>query len=365
MHILDIIDSYGSLKKDTIACCNQTEEETEQLTYSQLIEYSDKLAFYLQKTLGQNKGPIVVYGHKSPYMMVCFLACVKSGRAYCPVDTSVPLKRVKDIINEVDSRMVLLTENLEFDLDTVIRLEKIKNIIDTTREKIDKSHYVKDEDVFYIIFTSGSTGRPKGVQITESCLNNFVKWAITLGNKNLQGRQLTVINQAPFSFDLSVMDLYMSLYLGGTLWCLEKSVQSNPKVLFESLKSSGANIWVSTPSFANMCLADEIFNSELMPNMELFLFCGETLTNSTAEKLHKCFPDSTVVNTYGPTESTVAVTEIIVTPEVSEKHSPLPVGKPKQGTYIFIIDEDGNVLSDGEKGEILIVGDSVSIGYFN
>lgn len=366
MHILERLDSYAVLKKDIVAYNNNANNPEEgQLTYNQLIDYSDRLAFYLENTLGNNKTPLVVYGHKSPYILVCFLACVKSGRAYCPIDISVPLERTKDIICETDSPIVLTTENLEFHCDREINLSKIKNIIQTTNLKIDKSKYVKAGDVFYIIFTSGSTGKPKGVQITTECLGNFLDWAVTLGGKDLTENQLTFINQAPFSFDLSVMDLYLSLYLGGTLWCLEKTVQADAKTLFASLHQSEANVWVSTPSFANMCLAGDVFNESLMPKIKLFLFCGETLTNSTVEKLHKRFPQATVVNTYGPTESTVAITEVIVTPELNAKFSPLPVGKPKPGTFIFITDENGKALPDGEKGEILIVGDSVSIGYFN
>jgi D-alanine--poly(phosphoribitol) ligase subunit 1 len=70
------------------------------------------------------------------------------------------------------------------------------------------------------------------------------------------------------------------------------------------------------------------------------------------------------MNTYGPTESTVAMTEIDVTSKILKKYSPLPVGKPKPGTYVFIIDQNGNALPEGSKGEILIVGDTVSPGYF-
>lgn len=157
----------------------------------------------------------------------------------------------------------------------------------------------------------------------------------------------------------------MSLYLGGTLWCLEKSVQADYGIMCQSLKESRANVLVATPSFVNLCLSGSIFNESLMQNMGLFLLCGETLPNSTAEQLISRFPKATVVNTYGPTESTVAVTQVVVTPEVIKKYNPLPVGKPRSGTCIFIQNENGEFLPEGEKGEILIVGDTVSPGYLN
>lgn len=366
LRIIEQIDFYGSSKKDTAAYCNRSPfHEEENLTYGQLKAFSDHLACYLQKNLGDNKNPVIVYGHKGLYMPVCFLACVKSGRAYCPVDISVPMGRLKDIIEETAASVVLAAESLDIQDCRVLGPDEIKKIAETAGGEPDPSWYVSGEDVFYIIFTSGSTGKPKGVQITEDCLNHFLAWAVTLGDMNLKDRQLTFLNQAPFSFDLSVMDLYLSLYLGGTLWCLEKDIQTDFCVLLKALRQSHANVWVSTPSFANYCLVNPEFSNILMPELELFLFCGETLTNYTAKSLQQRFPGAALVNTYGPTESTVAVTGVVITPEICAGDRTLPVGKPKSGTFLFILDADGNVLPEGKTGEIVITGDSVSPGYYN
>ena len=172
------------------------------------------------------------------------------------------------------------------------------------------------------------------------------------------------LNQAPFSFDLSVMDLYTCLAVGGTLWCLTKDVQKDYQKLLESLKRSDAAIMVSTPSFADVCLSDPAFAQTALPNLGLFLFCGETLANRTARRLLERFPSAKVMNTYGPTESTVAVTQVEITPELVAGTSPLPVGRPKPGTTLQICGPDGRVLPEGEKGEIIILGNTVSPGYY-
>ena len=349
-------------KSENIAVTN----EHQKISYKDLWDKSEKLAGFLIENF-DNKKPILVYGHKSPYMILCFLACIKSGHVYCPIDISVPIKRVKDICEALNPTVVLQLEDFEFQNQNILNLSDIKTITESENpvKNIPEDYCIKENDVLYIIFTSGSTGKPKGVQITCNNLENFTKWAVTLGKNNLFDRNLTIINQAPFSFDLSVMDLYMSLYLGATLWCLEKSVQSDNSLLLRSFNNSNANILVATPSFVNMCLFNESFNQSLMPNMELFLFCGEALPNDVALKLLERFPNATVMNTYGPTESTVAVTQIQVTKDIAENINPLPLGTPKKGTFIKIIDQNNKEVPEGEKGEILIIGDTVSMGYFS
>jgi len=364
MTILDKIRENASKNPDRLMMIQKTNDEEKTLSWKELADASDYLAYWLDQNLVTNT-PVIVYGHKDPLMIVCFLACVKSGRAYCPIDVNVPLSRVEAIIREVNPEIVLSTEELTISSEKRIDLTVIREIISSGDTRISPDKYVKAEDVFYIIFTSGSTGTPKGVQITRDCLDNFIRWAITLGNGIDPNRHYTFLNQAPFSFDLSVMDLFMCLYSGGTLWALSQSVQNHMKSLYESLGQSKVNVWVSTPSFADVCLADPVFSKELLNDLSDFLFCGEILTNKTVKRLMQRFPDAKIVNTYGPTESTCAVTQVLVTPELNAGCTPLPVGCPKQGTWLRIVDENGQLLPVGEHGEIVIVGDSVSIGYWN
>ena len=75
------------------------------------------------------------------------------------------------------------------------------------------------------------------------------------------------------------------------------------RLLMQTASSiQSANVWVSTPSFAEVCLSEKSFSEELLPKLQVFLFCGETLGNRTVQKLPERFPKAAVVNTYGPTE---------------------------------------------------------------
>lgn len=365
MTILEKIKENSQKYSDRLMMVQELDDGSyNNLSWKELGEQSDRLAFWLDKNL-KTKTPIVVYGHKNPLMIVLFMACVKSGRAYCPIDINVPISRAEAIVNETKPEIILTTESLELNEYKILSISEIRKIIEETNDVISPERYVKKEDVFYIIFTSGSTGVPKGVQITRDCLDNFISWALTLGNGFNDNKEYTFINQAPFSFDLSVMDLFLCLYTGGTLWSLSKAIQADMKKLYESLNKSNANVWVSTPSFADVCLADPVFNGELMPKLTDFFFCGEILTNKTVDRLISRFPNSKIVNTYGPTESTCAITQIEITKEINENSFPLPIGRAKPGTWLKIVDENLNEVKNGEHGEIMIVGDSVSVGYWN
>lgn len=117
-----------------------------------------------------------------------------------------------------------------------------------------------------------------------------------------------------------------------------------------------------TPSFADLLLLDKSFGKELMPKLQTILFCGEKLLNSTINKLYSRFENIRIINCYGPTECTFAVTSIEINQELSNIEN-IPVGIPKEDVQIYIVDEKLNKLPDGRIGEILIVGESVADGY--
>ena len=360
MNLLDAIASHAAARPEALAYRSPQGE----LTYRQLWEGAGRLAAALDRRLGENRAPLVVYGHKGPLVPLCFLACARSGRGYCPVDTSLPPERVARTVEAADPPLVLAAEPLADPCGRPVLAAAELAALAEGGEPPVALHPVEGEDLFYILFTSGSTGTPKGVQITADCLDHFLDWSSQLGEGFPAEAPRVFLNQAPFSFDLSVMDLYTAFYTGGTLWTLPKEVQQDAAALFSSLEQSGAQVWVSTPSFAEVCLADRRFDSALLPDMKLLLFCGETLQNATVQKLHSRFPGAKVINTYGPTESTVAVTQVEITPALAAADEPLPVGAPKPGTWLLIAGPEGEDLPEGERGEIVIVGDTVSSGYF-
>lgn len=335
-------------------------------TYGDLKKYSDALADHLIQMNLPHNTPIVVFGRQTFAMVAAFLGVVKAGHAYIPVDTHSSLSRLESIDEIGKPAMYIAVDELPTEMGYVKQLTSAElNDIYTHgafKEEIAPDYFVSDNDTFYIIFTSGTTGKPKGVQISHDNLKSYVNWMHHDFGIKPNG---ICLSQAPYSFDLSVMDLYPTLTNGGQLAVLPKETTENFKELFEVLPQLHIDEWVSTPSFMDICLLQPTFDEAHMPELSHFLFCGEELTHSTAATLKQRFPHAHIFNTYGPTETTVAVTQVEITDEILAQYKRLPIGKPKEDTKIYLFNNEGHQVAAGQDGEIVIAGPSVSKGYIN
>jgi D-alanine--poly(phosphoribitol) ligase subunit 1 len=345
VHLLDRIAHWVTETPDNVAHVSSGRS----MTFAELGRRSDTLASWLAAELGDSRAPIAIRGHKEPEMLVGFLGAVKSGHPYVPIDTSIPEQRAERIEQTSGAAKVL----------TPAMIAEITN----DSRSSGTPRRVEGTDPFYILFTSGSTGEPKGVVITLANLEHFVAWM--MGEQRFTEPGEVFLNQAPFSFDLSVMDLYLSLATGGMLVSVTKEDIANLRGLYELFRKQAITTWVSTPSFAAMCLIEKSFAQAMLPSLRRFLFCGETLPNEVAAALLDRFPEAEVWNTYGPTEATVATTSVQIDRAVLASYSPLPVGAAMPGTRLFIRGEAGEELPDGDRGEIIIAGPNVSPGYLN
>lgn len=365
MFVLDKLREYARTDHSRTALVNRGEHISgEYISFARLDRESDAFAAWLLERFGDDRSPVLLYGHKESALLPCLYGALKSGRAYVPIDAVTPPARAEEIAAEIQPKAVVdFTGTFHADA-IVLDSEALSAILQTPpAREISPSEWVAGEDTAYILFTSGSTGKPKGVPITADNLTAFhrglLPWMSSGEEKGV------VLNQVSYAFDVSCCSLYTGLALGMTLFTVDKGMTENLGVLLDSLAGSGLTTWVSTPSFAEICMQSERFSGELLPKLERFLFCGEVLTHKLCDQLAERFPTSRVINTYGPTEATVLVTAVEVDEALRRSEHSIPIGAPVDGMILRIVDGADNALAgEEEPGELLLLGGQVGPGYY-
>jgi D-alanine--poly(phosphoribitol) ligase subunit 1 len=277
--------------------------------------------------------PVALRGHKEAAFFVAIAGCLSLRAPFVPVDTIYPADRLQRIVEIVQAAAIYESASGTFTpgVGAIVPMQ--------------------EHDLAYVMFTSGSTGDPKGVQIGREGPILMVEWmrqCFDLGDAPV------FMNQAPFSFDLSMYEVFATLALGGTCVLNSREQIAATAAWMPRLATQGITTWVSTPSFAHQQMLNPLFSQAGLPTLKTFLFCGEPLPAPLAKKLRTRFPDVSIFNTYGPTEATVATTWVRIDDALLAQHPSLPVGYAKPDSRVWV-----------DNGELCISGDHVMRGYLN
>lgn len=337
-------------------------------TYGALSTNTNTLAAWLDEQGLAKQTPILVFGDHQVEMIVSFLAALKTGHPYIPVSADSAMPRIQSILDTAQPGMIIAVDDFPSDKvttdATVVSRDQLDTILKAQRDFAPAANQmVSGDELAYILFTSGTTGSPKGVEVSHDNLRAFIDWM--LGPDFKLPANVNYLGQPPYSFDLSNMYWWPALLSGSTIKAIPHDVVENFGKLFTALPHLDLNVFVSTPSFADMLMLSPAFSEKQMPGLKFFLFCGEELTIKTAKNLQQRFPHAKIFNTYGPTEATVAISGVEITPEIVANTDRLPVGYAKPGVTLSIWKDDQQITKPGQEGEIIISGDSVAQGYMN
>ncbi|MFM0091944.1 D-alanine--poly(phosphoribitol) ligase [Paraburkholderia sediminicola] len=300
--------------------------------------------------------PVIIRGHKEAAFFVAMVGALLLGAPFVPVDTIYPDERMQRIASTLGAQTYFDAHGGRFvSLNGQgMRAEPgaaERAAASTSASTASASPALHEKNLAYVLFTSGTTGEPKGVQIGRESVVALADW---MAADFALGDAPVFLNQAPFSFDLSMYEVFGTLALGGTVVLASRALTAQGVTFLATLARCGMTTWVSTPSFAQQQLLNPQFSQDGLPPLRTFLFCGEVLPVALARQLRRRFPAAQIINTYGPTEATVATTWIVVDDAVLAHHARLPIGHAKRDAEVFVDD-----------GELCIAGAHVMRGYLN
>lgn len=339
----------GAITRQAAAQPRKTalQTDTETLTYAQLLERVEHLAFTLQ---GRGVAPgdcVAVMCDRSQWLPISMLAIWKIGAVYLPLDPEHPASRLEHIFRETDPRLVLLTKTHQA-TGTLPALILSGDVMTMAAGESNQVNAAADQAA-YIMYTSGSTGKPKGVAVSHGALANFLRSMQEQPGFQASDKLLAVTTAA---FDISLLELLLPLYTGGTLRLAGSDEVRDPRTLVSLLHEEDITMFQSTPSRLNLLLDS---GWKILPDLKI-ISGGEPLDHALAQKL--CTMAAEVWNAYGPTETTVwsSIKKL-------EPTQPVTAGKPIANTRVYVLDERMKPAVTGVWGEVYIAGEGVALGY--
>jgi amino acid adenylation domain-containing protein len=373
-----LLDASASQAPGSIAV-----EETSgtAVTYSQLAALSDRVRDRLVH-LGVRPGDRVgLCMGKSIDGVAAAFGVLKAGAAYVPVDAEAPTARSAYILADCQVAVVIADAAHLPLRDAMLALgcaplflfltHDAKPISLTVRldlEQQDDAAPAADtvasapDDLAYILYTSGSTGRPKGVMLTHRAARCFIDWC----SETFQPRpDDTYSSHAPFHFDLSIHDIFVPLKHQARLVLIGEQLGKEPVGLAAVIAEKKISVWYSTPSVLNLMARHGRLERHDFSRLRLVLFAGEVFPIPQLRSIMSCWPDPRYFNLYGPTETNVCTAFEVPRPIPADQTAPCPIGRMCPPLSGRVIDADGDDVTRGEVGELVVSGPGVMSGYWN
>jgi amino acid adenylation domain-containing protein len=344
------------------------------ITYRDLEQLSGQLCRHLLAKGVRPGDRVGLYLEKSIDAIASIFGVLRAGAAYVPVDPAAPFARNEGILKRCGVAAVIAEEphakalRDSWDLEKrphIISLEQSGggNFLRTALEKEPvnalEAPAVRPSDTAYILHTSGSTGQPKGVVLSHQNAAVFVNWCRDTFQPTPEDR---LSSYAPLHFDLSILDVFLSISSGATLVLIDTKTAKAPKALAAIIPEQRISIWYSTPT-ALMLLMQADLRQYDCSSLRIVLYAGEVFPIGPLFELRKLLPHATFYNLYGPTETNVC-TFYRLPDEIAELTESVPIGRACPYARTKIVGDNGETVSRGEMGELVVAGDSVMQGYW-
>ncbi len=330
------------------------------LTYRELDVQANQLARALR---ARGVGPEALVGvcmHRSIELVVALYGVLKAGGAYVPIDPDHPADRLAFVLDDAKPKVILTQQHLRGLLpargaEVLTLAEGLGDLAAEPGGRLEREGLTL-ESLAYVIYTSGSTGRPKGAMNAHRGILNRLLWmqrAFALGADD------RVLQKTPFSFDVSVWELFWPLMFGARLVVARPDGHRDPRYLAELAVAEGITTMHFVPSMLRAFVEEP--KAASCGSLRRVFASGEALPPPLCDRFFEVLPGVSLDNLYGPTEAAVDVTHWHCRPGAAV----VPIGRPIDNVRVHVLDERRAPVPIGVRGELYIGGVQVGRGYLS
>lgn len=350
----------------------------EEITYRAWNDLAERLRDDLLRHGVEASDRVGILARKSIGSLVAMFGILKSGAAYVPLGVDAPRSRIARILTDCSMKALLVDRSILRDLRDGALARDLRAVRDCTALSAcgddlalvclrSEDQGAVDpvgvpEDLAYVLYTSGSTGEPKGVMHSHGGAMSFVDWSSETFEPTREDR---FSSHAPFHFDLSIFDVFVSVKHGATLVLIGEDTGRQAAPLAALIAERRLSIWYSTPSILRLLLEYGRMERHDYSRLRLILFAGEVFPYRHLSTLRDRLPNRRYFNLYGPTETNVCTFCEVALEDRGERAGPSSIGRACSGTRTRVMLENGHEAPSGQEGQLYVSGGTVMLGYWN
>ncbi len=331
------------------------------LTFHELKAEADRLGSHLAALGVGSDACVGLYTEPSADLVTGVWGILTAGAAYLPLSPDYPEARLRYMVENAGARVVVTQPHLR---DRLLRLVPEGTTVVTATDAPAVGTPlalpdVRSDHLAYVIYTSGSTGRPKGVMIEQRSIVSQLRW---LDNCGHLGPDVSILQKTPMSFDAAQWEI-LACAVGARVVMGTPGLFRDPQGILTMICAHRVTALQGVPTLLRALADTEELGA--CSSLTRIFSGGEALTRTVAQDLFRALPGVSLVNLYGPTETTINATSFWVDPDALDEASGgiIPVGVPADNVTCYILDENRQPVDIGESGELFIGGVQTARGY--